>query len=68
MYCCAICVCVIAFFQLAYVLDKNKDPNEDILSFSPGRTLARCDFWSLAYDEVEAQVIIQYMSVHVRYV
>ncbi|XP_070407644.1 HMG domain-containing protein 3-like isoform X2 [Nothobranchius furzeri] len=48
---------------LAYVLDKNKDPYEDILSYSPGRTLTRCDFWSLAFEEVEAQIADQCFQV-----
>ncbi|RXN06671.1 HMG domain-containing 3 isoform X2 [Labeo rohita] len=44
---------------LAYVLDRAKDPNEDLLQLSPAQTLKRSDFWSLAFDELEATIANQ---------
>lgn len=44
---------------LAYVMDKAKDPNEHLLQLSPTQTLKRSDFWSLAFDELEATIANQ---------
>ncbi len=48
----------ISSYQLAYVLDRAKDPNEDLLQLSPTQTLKRSDFLCLAFDELEATVNI----------
>ncbi|XP_073787637.1 uncharacterized protein si:dkey-3n22.9 isoform X2 [Danio rerio] len=45
--------------SLAYVLDRAKDPSEDLLQLSPVQTLKRSDFWSLAFDELEATIANQ---------
>ncbi|KAL1275320.1 hypothetical protein QQF64_034943 [Cirrhinus molitorella] len=44
---------------LAYVLDRAKDPSEDLLQLSPAQSLKRSDFWSLAFDELEAMIANQ---------
>ncbi|RXN25085.1 HMG domain-containing 3 isoform X2 [Labeo rohita] len=41
----------------AYVLDRAKDPSEDLLQLSSAQTLKRSDFWSLAFDELEATIL-----------
>lgn len=43
-----------SFIQLAYVLDKENDPSEEILQLSSTQALKRSDFWSLGLDELEA--------------
>lgn len=53
----------ISLFQLAYVLDRKKDAKEDLLQLRPNQTLTRSDFWSLAFDELEATVIVYFNAL-----